>query len=345
MIVVASKNGNVGIGTSSPIQTLDVNGRLNLRNGVIQKGSTSAITATSDLGLYSLGSGNYMRFFTTPGASNIGETEAMRITATGNVGIGTTTPANALSVVGDIGLSGATRFIGTTSNNDLVLRTNNTDRITILANGRVGIGTTSVWMATLGVAGSIALGTGPANYQHISLGGGNSYGFLYGSFPKFGDGIHIGYNYFNDAHDQDIVYNTGGGTSRIFMGYGIVGVYTNSGANVPTAGVYIQNGATGWSSTSDIRLKTNIQTLPNVLDKISQIRGVTFNWKEGNPDEQLGFIAQEVEKVYPQVISKDKDGYLSIRYSELVPVLLQGIKEQQKQIEALEARIKALEAK
>jgi hypothetical protein len=95
---------------------------------------------------------------------------------------------------------------------------------------------------------------------------------------------------------------------------------------------------------SDERWKTNIKPIQNALDNVLKIQGVTYHWKvDEYPDkhfsknEQIGFIAQEVEKIYPQVVLTDKDGYKSIDYSKLTPILVQAIKEQQKIIEKLQA--------
>jgi hypothetical protein len=91
---VFAKAQNVGIGTLTPIQTLDVNGRMNISGGVIQRGG-AAITTTSDLGLYSRIPGNYLRFVTNAGPilffsdDNIGTNANLTIEANGNVGIGT----------------------------------------------------------------------------------------------------------------------------------------------------------------------------------------------------------------------------------------------------------------
>lgn len=103
--------GNVGVGTSSPVETLDVNGRLNVRNGVIQNG-TSAITTTTDLGLYSQVDGQWVRFVNNnapfawfsdgPAASGIGSTPSMWLSAAGRLGVGTINPSGALSVARDM---------------------------------------------------------------------------------------------------------------------------------------------------------------------------------------------------------------------------------------------------
>ncbi len=94
---------------------------------------------------------------------------------------------------------------------------------------------------------------------------------------------------------------------------------------------------------SDSRLKSNILELENVLDKLSGVRGVRFNWntlaKETYPsddDLQLGVVAQEIEAVFPELISTDHNGYKTVDYVKLTPILLQAIREQQKQIEALQ---------
>ena len=95
-------------------------------------------------------------------------------------------------------------------------------------------------------------------------------------------------------------------------------------------------------SNSDERLKENISTIENPLSKVSNIDGVYFNWKEGG-DRQVGVIAQQVEKVLPEVVSKDKNSYLSVDYSKIVPLLIEAINEQNDNIKYLEDRISKLE--
>ena len=90
-------------------------------------------------------------------------------------------------------------------------------------------------------------------------------------------------------------------------------------------------------SPSDERLKTNIQSLQNSLTKVQQLKGVSFNWK-ANGQESLGLIAQDVEKVFPQIVGTDKEGMKSVDYTKLVAVLIEAMKEQQKQIDELKSR-------
>jgi hypothetical protein len=89
------------------------------------------------------------------------------------------------------------------------------------------------------------------------------------------------------------------------------------------------------TQSSDARLKTNIQPLKSSIQNIRQLNGYTYNWKENNRDKekQIGVLAQEVQKIYPELVNQDEKGVLSVNYIGLVPVLIEGIKEQQKQIE------------
>lgn len=90
----------------------------------------------------------------------------------------------------------------------------------------------------------------------------------------------------------------------------------------------------GIRETSDERLKNNIDNISGALDKVQEMRGVTYNWDQNidrneGLDEtlQYGLIAQELEKVIPELVSTDEDGWKSIEYSHLVPVLIEAMKE------------------
>ena len=91
------------------------------------------------------------------------------------------------------------------------------------------------------------------------------------------------------------------------------------------------------TQNSDIRLKKNIIPLQHALSKITQLNGYTYQWKMESSDtsQQIGVIAQEVQKLFPELVKEDNKGILSVNYSGLIPVLIESIKEQQKEIEKL----------
>lgn len=101
--------------------------------------------------------------------------------------------------------------------------------------------------------------------------------------------------------------------------------------------------ATAFLYSSDRILKTNIRVLEGALDKVLQLQGVSFDWKAtGEPS--IGLVAQDVEKVYPEAVSTDAQGIKSVDYAKLVAVLIEAVKEQQAQIDALEKEVAELKA-
>jgi hypothetical protein len=98
-------------------------------------------------------------------------------------------------------------------------------------------------------------------------------------------------------------------------------------------------------NASDARYKKDIQPIANALEKAKQIEGVSYLWKEEFSDNktlQLGVIAQELEKVFPNLVQTNEKGYKSVNYIGLIPVMLEAIKEQQKQIDALTNKVSSL---
>jgi len=96
--------------------------------------------------------------------------------------------------------------------------------------------------------------------------------------------------------------------------------------------------STDYNSSSDKRLKVNIKTVNNALDTVSSLRGVTFDWKEGG-GKSIGLIAQEVQEVLPDVVMTDDNGYLGIKYTNIIGILVEAIKDQQEQINILRKQI------
>jgi hypothetical protein len=98
-------------------------------------------------------------------------------------------------------------------------------------------------------------------------------------------------------------------------------------------------------STSDERLKKYVKNIPNALDKVSQINGVTFQWKKTDDEtkqnvhsfegKDVGVIAQEIEKVLPEVVITRDNGYKAVKYEKIIPLLIESVKELKAEIEEL----------
>lgn len=140
----------------------------------------------------------------------------------------------------------------------------------------------------------------------------------------------------------------------IIMTSGNVGI----GLSNPTDRLHVHNGnirtngcliGSNLLCPSDTRLKEDIHTLDHALDRVGRLRGVEYRWrdeviqKQSLPvGPQVGLIAQEVQDVVPQAVIKGSDGYLTVDYTRLVPLLIEGMKEQQKQIEMQQYQIDQL---
>jgi hypothetical protein len=145
----------------------------------------------------------------------------------------------------------------------------------------------------------------------------------------------------------------GSATGANTTNYGVYGIASNGSTNW---GIYSNGkagGTTAWSNSSDARLKKDVQTLEGALDKVLKLRGVSFYWKNrtemaevkgvnaenfdyGYDDQKhIGVIAQELEEEFPELVGTDGDGFKSVEYSTLAPILIEAMKEQQQQIETL----------
>ena len=95
--------------------------------------------------------------------------------------------------------------------------------------------------------------------------------------------------------------------------------------------------AADFNSTSDERLKTNVETIADAGSKVAALRGVNFDWKESGA-KTMGVIAQEVEAVIPEVVATDDEGMKSVNYQAMVGLLIEAVKELQAKVDAHEAK-------
>lgn len=97
----------------------------------------------------------------------------------------------------------------------------------------------------------------------------------------------------------------------------------------------------GYFTVSDISLKTDIKLIDNPLEIITSLRGVSYSLKEGSGTE-YGFIAQEVEKVLPEAVAMTKDDLKAVDYTDVIPILVEAVKAQQKEIISLQRELESL---
>jgi len=159
--------------------------------------------------------------------------------------------------------------------------------------------------------------------------------------------------------DADFNITTGGYTGHHWLDANAYYIGQNSAirslriySSAETAGVNLAAGGTSWGTFSDERLKYDVEPIENALESLSNLRTVKYRLADVDaPDSQkkLGLIAQDLVGVLDEVIDPlkrtgDETEYMSVRYTEMVPVLVKAIQEQQATIEALTARIAALES-
>jgi hypothetical protein len=267
-----------------------------------------------------------------------GSTTALTIDTSQNVGIGTSSPSFKLDIVGSaarISNAGtanfATRnstaevnwewgtdgsgngFIYSGQSSALVVSSNATERMRIDSSGLVGIGTT-------GGSGQLEVRTAGANRTPAYL------------YPNVASSTAT-------PAIRCVKYDNNSTTSQVFVQFAI----NQDGAN---NGQINANGAStaAFGSYSDARLKENIVDLPSQLGNIMALRPVEFDYIGVEDGHQIGFIAQEMQEVYPDAISVGNDEMLMITaWSKTEARLVKAIQEQQTIINDLKARITALE--
>jgi len=150
-------------------------------------------------------------------------------------------------------------------------------------------------------------------------------------------------NLYIRAHTELVLQRYTGETMLKGISNGAVELYYDNAKKLETTstGVSVTGAFTASGDVtafSDIRVKENIQTIPNALESVCMMRGVTYN-KIGSQEESVGVVAQEIKEIMPQLVKENEDGMLSVAYGNITGVLIEAIKEQQKQIEELKTII------
>ena len=138
---------------------------------------------------------------------------------------------------------------------------------------------------------------------------------------------------YNASNTLTIGLNGAGDTDPSFItGYLAIGTTTNSGYRLYVSGTIYATG--NITANSDLTLKKNLELITNPTDKLMQLNGYAYQWKSDD-SHQYGVIAQEVEKILPYAVSTGYDGIKGVSYNQIIPVLIEAVKEQKKELEEL----------
>ena len=425
--ITIDSSENVGIGATSPSAGAVGGKVLHVQNS----GGTASVRVdrsdASTSGTASLTSGNTTNSIFSTGSKDFvistNSTEAMRIDASGNVGIGSSNPSDynfdtgvnlmigststnaAFQVLSGTsgtgylafadGTTGAEQFRGLIqynhSDDSMSFRTVGTERLRIDSSGNVGIGgaTTTGWankqvVLDAGANTSAAFvmvndttGRSATDGSLITLSGSdmfliqresanmifrtantermrlNSSGNLLVGTTASGVGT-ARHTIQNDASNIAQILINANGTAN---GTPVLRLFHYE-ANSSTLATQIQflnrNGiqvghitstgsATAYNTSSDYRLKENVRPIENGLDRLNSLNPVKFDWKKDGTSSE-GFIAHEVQEIFSDAISGEKDGedMQGMDYGRITPLLVKAIQEQQEQIEQLKTEIQTL---
>jgi len=251
----------------------------------------------------------------------------------GNVGIGTTSPAARLDVLGPNATSG---------NAQTVLK------VTGGLGGNLSLGT----FGSAGAGGSLQLVSGTGGSAGFASGGTGGAILIAGGAGGSCTAASTRCA-FVGGNGGSIMLQPGAGGSAAASGRpgNVILVPTNGrvgiGMTAPVHTLEIKIGGTtladAWTTRSSRRFKTNIQPLQSALQKVEQLQGVSYNRKDDGKHE-IGIVAEDVEHIVPEVVSRDPetDEVEGVDYSRLSALLIEAIKSQQTEIQVLKAQIKQL---
>lgn len=325
--------GNVGIGTNSPATRMHVQGTasavadagyVNFTDSLLNGLSVGYDTGQNWTWLYSRQAGvasRPMAFFTD---GSVTTSPQFFVSAAGDVGVGTAGPGAKLDVVGNILLSGAgAKTISTDNgvpfgvnvpgNANFSVTTNGTQRLSIASTG-IATFANNVIVSSGGVAitaGGLTVSAGGAAVS------GNS--SIAGTLSV--SGALSAASTFSVAGQATIptingnINHTGGGD------------ITGSNGDITGYALY---------QLSDQTLKKDITALPEQIDLLEQLGVYNFRYIQDQKNKKhIGLLAQEVQKFYPELVIKNKDGKLNVNYIELIPVLIKALQESNAKIEDL----------
>jgi hypothetical protein len=325
----ATGSGNVFIGNSSGVNNISGSANLYLGNNAGSSGTNSNGNIFIGNGVQSISSVSNELFI----GNSISDTPLIRgnmnnrdLTFNLNNNVNSRLVVNSFNTGNALGTSGL-RFANLTSNNtNLVAPTGSV--LTVNANGDVVLTSDQVSAGSTGITNSCT-----NNVNFVPKTADNSGNLTCSQIFDNGTNVGIGT----------------GAQSTSFFDYTIMSgdfsaeATTPGNAKLRVAGVTWSN---GFYAASDKKFKKDIKQIASSLETIQKINGKTYSWnknenKDRNFDQGLhsGFIAQELEKVLPHLVATSGDGSKAVNYIELMPYLVEAIKEQQTQISELKSQI------
>jgi hypothetical protein len=267
----------------------------------------------------------------------------------GTAGGGTPTspgPSGGWLLLGNTGTDDSTDFLGTTDNKSLIFKVNN------LQAGRLDSNLSANKSTFFGVGAGASNTTGNSNtvigYKAMELSTTGSNNIVIGAneapHSSLGNnniiiGAGLSTQYMTNPNSQIAIGFINGYQPLIYgetLTPAHIGIHGNLKVHqkLEVEGNVMHTIAGTLSATvtyaSDVRLKEKIEPLKDNLSKISNLSGYSFFWKDKekfNANKQIGLLAQEVEKVFPELITKNDEGYLTVSYSNLIAPVIGALKE------------------
>jgi hypothetical protein len=294
-------NSRLGINNVSPAYSLDLTGTARVSGAAT---FSSSVTA-SDLIISDTYANDPLIKLASTTSGNV-EVQMRTASTTYNAGIGVVT-----------------------SGYDFNFFTANSTRMTITSAGNVGINGTPT-----------DYGSGSKTLSIVHTGtSGNPFFDLYYNGDRKGYLAATAADFYIATPNPDIgiIFETAGNARLKVHGYGNVsiGTTTDNGYKLYVSGTIYATG--NITANSDLTLKKNLELITNPTDKLMQLNGYAYQWKEDD-SHQYGVIAQEVEKILPYAVSTGNDGIKGVSYNQIIPVLIEAVKELSLEINLLKQK-------
>jgi hypothetical protein len=347
----------IAISDRGGIYKLNVNNGIYVANNLYYDGSdwrritanggTIALFSSSDGGGFVIASAA-----TGSAGSAATLTDRLTLTSAGKVGIGITSPTaqlhiNSGSTEGVYSIGTGTNFVANANTTGLFghirgerqgtvkyyLGLNSDDNFTILNSNA----TAALTIMTSNNIGNVGIGRSFPNVKLV-VSNNDAVGF---EVNPLSSGVDVfvynrstsAYAYMN-FDGSELRFSAAGSEKMRMHGSGNFAINTtaDNGYKLYVAGTIYATG--NITANSDLTLKKNLELITNPTDKLMQLNGYSYQWKSDD-SHQYGVIAQEVEKILPYAVSTGNDGIKGVSYNQIIPVLIEAVKEQKKELEEL----------